>query len=232
MNLIKYLVALATVLALTIACQNSTATSQVNTNKAEQSKAAVPTTKATTKKKSILFFGNSLTAGLGVDPSEVFVAVIQQKLDSLNLPYRVINSGVSGETTSAGLNRIDWILDQYPVDIFVLELGANDALRGIDLSVPLKNLQSIIDKVKAKYPEANIVLAGMEAPPNMGQEYTSSFRNIYPALAKKNGTALIPFLLDGVGGIPELNQHDGIHPTPKGHQIVADVVWEVLKDLL
>ena len=184
-----------------------------------------------TKTKTIVFFGNSLTAGYGLSPTEAFPAIIQNKIDSLGLPYTVINAGVSGETSSGGNSRIDWILRQ-PVDVFVLELGANDGLRGIQLSETKKSLQSIIDKVKAKYPEAKLVLAGMQIPPNMGLDYTTDFRNIYPELAEKNGATLIPFLLEGVGGELKLNQQDGIHPTAEGHHLVAENVWRVLQGVL
>ena len=184
-----------------------------------------------TTKKTILVFGNSLTAGLGVEPDEAFPALIGNKIDSLNLPYEVINAGLSGETTSAGKERINWLLKQK-VDVFVLELGANDGLRGIPLTETRKNLQSIIDQVKAKYPDAKQIMTGMEVPPNMGSKYASEFRVIFPELAKKNNMALVPFLLDKVGGVPELNQSDGIHPTPEGHKILAENVWVVLKDLL
>lgn len=184
---------------------------------------------SSTQKKTILFFGNSLTAGYGVDPSEAYPALIQDKIDSLHLNYKVINAGVSGETTSDGNSRIEWILKQ-PVDIFVLELGGNDGLRGIPLGVTEKNLQSIIDAVKKKYPDAKIILEGIQIPPNMGADYTTEFRKIYPLLASKNNIELIPFLLKGVGGDPKLNQRDGIHPTAEGHKIVAENVWDVLKD--
>ena len=183
------------------------------------------------EKKIILIFGNSLTAGLGVEPDEAFPALIGNKIDSLNLPYDVINAGLSGETTAAGKERISWILKQK-VDVFVLELGANDGLRGIPITETRKNLQSIIDQVKAKYPDAKQVMTGMEVPPNMGSKYASEFRAIFRELAKKNNMALVPFLLDKVGGVPELNQNDGIHPTPEGHKILAENVWMVLKDLL
>jgi acyl-CoA thioesterase-1 len=184
---------------------------------------------STAKVKAILFFGNSLTAGYGVDPSEAFPALIQNKIDSLKLNYKVINAGVSGETSSGGNSRVNWILRQ-PVDVFVLELGGNDGLRGIPLTETRKNLQAIIDKVRAKYPEAKLVLAGMLIPPNMGQQYATEFKNLYPDLAAKNKIALIPFLLQGVGGDAKLNQQDGIHPTAEGHKIVAENVWNVLKD--
>ena len=184
---------------------------------------------STLKPKTILFFGNSITAGYGVDPSEAFPALIQNKIDSLKLNYKVINAGVSGETSAGGNGRVDWILRQ-PVDIFVLELGGNDGLRGIPLTETKKNLQSILDKVKAKYPEAKLVLAGMQIPPNMGEQYTTTFKNIFPELAAKNKITLIPFLLKGVGGEAELNQPDRIHPTPEGHVILAETVWTILKD--
>ncbi len=181
--------------------------------------------------KVILFFGNSLTAGYGLETDESFPALIQQKLDSLNLDYKVVNAGLSGETTASGKNRLEWILNQN-VDIFVLELGANDGLRGIPLNETRKNLQEIIDTVREKNPETKIVLAGMQIPPNMGQDYTSQFKNIFPELAEENDVFLIPFLLEDVAGIPELNQQDGIHPTIKGQKIVSENVWKVLKPLV
>ncbi len=182
--------------------------------------------------KRIVFFGDSLTAGYGLeDVEDAFPGLIQKSLDSLELDYKVVNSGVSGETTAGGRSRIDWILSQEP-SIFVLELGANDGLRGVPLKETRENLQFIINAVKNKYPQAKIVLAGMQLPPNMGQDYTTEFRKIFPDLAQKNNLALIPFLLQDVGGIPELNQADGIHPTVEGHKILAKNVWPILKPLL
>ncbi len=181
--------------------------------------------------KVILFFGNSLTAAYGLDVEEGFPNQIQLKIDSLDLGYTVINSGLSGETTSGGLNRLDWVLNQK-VDVFVLELGANDGLRGIPLAETRKNLQAMIDMVRTKNPESEIILAGMQIPPNLGIDYTTEFKNIYPELAEKNNVALIPFLLEGVAGIPELNLEDGIHPTVEGQKIVATTVWQVLKPIL
>lgn len=178
--------------------------------------------------KTILFFGNSLTAGYGVGIEEAFPARVQDILDSLELNYKVVNAGLSGETTSGGLKRLAWVLNQK-VEVFVLELGANDGLRGIELSETRKNLQAMMDMVREKNPETKIVLAGMQIPPNMGQDYTKEFRAIWPALAEKNDIKLIPFLLDGVGGIPEMNQADGIHPTAEGHKILAQNVWQVLQ---
>lgn len=184
-----------------------------------------------TFKKTILFFGNSLTAGYGLEPNEAFTALLQRRIDSIGLHYTTINAGVSGETTAGGNGRIDWIL-KSPVDVFVLELGANDGLRGIPVTETRKNLQAIIDKVKAKYPQAKLVLAGMMVPPNMGATYSTDFRNIYPELASKNNMVLIPFLLEGVGGVPLLNQDDGIHPNAAGEKIVAENIWKVLQKVL
>lgn len=188
--------------------------------------------KADTKTtKTILFFGNSLTAGLGVEPDEAFPAIIENKIDSLKLPYTVINAGLSGETTAAGRARINWLLKQR-VDVFVLELGANDGLRGIPVIETSKNLQNIVDQVKGKYPDVKLIMTGMEVPPNMGDKYASEFRIIFKQIAEKNNMLLVPFLLDKVGGVPDLNQPDGIHPTPEGHKILAENVWVVLKDVL
>jgi len=181
--------------------------------------------------KVILFFGDSLTAGMGLDPEDAFPALIQARIDSLGLEYQVVNAGLSGETTAAGRNRVDWVLNQ-DVDIFVLELGANDGLRGVPLDETRKNLQAIIDMVLAKNSETKIILTGMQIPPNMGNEYASGFKNIFPELAEKNDVYLIPFLLKDVGGIPELNQADGIHPTVEGQKILAENVWNVLAPIM
>ncbi|RZL19567.1 MAG: arylesterase [Pedobacter sp.] len=181
--------------------------------------------------QNILFFGTSLTAGYGLDPGEAYPELIQHQLDSLKLPYKAINGGLSGETSAAGKGRIDWLLKQ-PVSIFVLELGANDGLRGIPVKETTLNLQAIIDSVKVKYPDAKLMLAGMEVPPNMGDKYASDFRNMFKLLAEKNRMAFLPFLLEGVAGIPKLNQNDGIHPTAIGQKIVAKNVWSKLQPLL
>lgn len=204
-----------------------------NQNQQEGNKTTDAPTDTTKKQpvstvKNILFFGTSLTAGMGVNPEQAFPAIIQHKIDSLKLPYKVINAGLSGETSAAGKNRIDWLLRQ-PVDIFVLELGANDGLRGVAVTETNANLQSIIDQVKKKYPKAKLIMAGMQMPPSMGQKYTTDFKNLFPAVAKRNNMSLIPFLLKDVGGIPSLIQDDGLHPNPKGHQILAENVWSVLQ---
>jgi len=181
---------------------------------------------------NIVFFGNSLTAGYQLEnESDAYPARIQSRLDSLGYNCRVVNAGLSGETSAGGNSRIDWILKQ-PISIFVLELGGNDGLRGLDLKETKKNLQSILDKVKKAYPDATLVIAGMEVPPNMGKAYAKEFHDIYPSLAESNDATLIPFLLDGVGGIPELNLPDGIHPTAEGYKIVAENVWKILEPIL
>jgi len=183
------------------------------------------------EKKTILFFGNSLTAGYGIDQDDSFSGLVQDKIDSLGLNYRVINGGLSGETTAGGLSRLDWFLEDQP-EVFVLELGGNDGLRGIQLSETKSNLEKIIDKVRAKFPDTKIILAGMQIPPNMGQEYTDEFKEIYPVVAQEKDVTLIPFLLEGVAGDPELNLPDGIHPTEEGHKIVYQTVWPFIEQSL
>jgi len=180
---------------------------------------------------TILFFGDSLTAAMGLDPAEGYPAEIQKIIDSLGLNYSVVNAGLSGETTAAGKNRINWVLNQE-VDIFVLALGANDGLRGIAVEETRKNLKAIIEMVRQKNPDVEIVLAGMQIPPNLGTEYTTDFKELFPELARQNNVHLIPFLLEGVAGDPELNQQDGIHPTAQGYDIVARNVWEDLEPVI
>jgi acyl-CoA thioesterase-1 len=183
--------------------------------------------------RSIVFFGDSLTAGYGLaNPTDdSFPALIQKKIDDEKLPYRVINAGLSGETTAAGVRRIDWILRQ-PVDIFVLALGGNDGLRGIDPAVSRANLASILTRVHQKYPAAKLVVAGMQMPPAMGADFARAFGEMFPEVAQKFHATLIPFLLEGVGAVADYNQRDGIHPNVEGHQLIADHVWKVLRPLL
>ena len=195
--------------------------------KTEENRSELPAS----ERKTIVFFGNSLTAGMGLEPEQGFPARIQEKIDSLGLDYFVVNAGISGETTASGESRIGWLMREE-IDIFVLELGANDGLRGIPLTETRENLQAIIDAVKKNNPDVKIVLAGMQIPPNMGPEYTSEFRKLFPEIAEKNDAYLIPFLLEDVAGIPELNQADGIHPTEEGQRIVAQNVWDILKPIL
>ncbi|MEZ5275670.1 MAG: arylesterase [Opitutaceae bacterium] len=187
----------------------------------------VPNLRADEAAPAILFFGDSLTAGYGVDPDQAYPALIEARLHAAGYPHRVVNGGLSGETTAAGLRRIDWFL-RRPIDVFVLALGGNDGLRGIPIDESRRNLEGILRKVHERYPKARLILAGMESPPNMGATFTAAFREIFPEIARESGVALIPFLLEGVGGEPELNLPDGIHPNPDGHAIVADNVWPVL----
>jgi acyl-CoA thioesterase I len=183
------------------------------------------------RRSTILFVGTSLTAGLGLDPDSAYPQLIQRKIDSAGLPYQVVNAGVSGETSSSLLRRIDWLLRQ-PIELIVIETGANDGLRGIPIETMRSNVQQVIDRVKSARPNTRIVLVQMEAPPNLGISYTQRFRAVFPDLAEKNGAILLPFLLDRVAGRRELNQADGIHPNAEGERIVAENVWKGLRPLL
>lgn len=181
--------------------------------------------------KTVVFLGDSLSAGLGVKPAEAFPALIGEKIREAGLPYQVENAGLSGDTTAGGLRRIDWLL-QRKIDVLVIELGGNDGLRGLPVNALRANIQAIIDKVKAKEPAAKIVIAGMQIPPNLGPDYAAQFQRVYSEVAQANNAALIPFLLEGVGGLRELNQPDMIHPTAAGHRKVAEVVWRTLEPIL
>ena len=194
----------------------------------EPGPAAAPSADA---RRTILFVGTSLTAGFGLDPAEAYPALIQAKIDALGLRYRVVNAGVSGETSAGALRRMDWPLQQA-VAVLVLETGANDGLRGQDPEATRANIQAILDRMRRRSPPPRLVLAGMEALPNYGQDYRRRFRAIFPDLARRNGAVLIPFLLEGTAGVASLNQADGIHPTAEGHKIVAENVWKVLRPLL
>lgn len=178
-----------------------------------------------------LFFGDSITAGFGIGAAAAFPALVQQKIDSAGLAITVVNAGNSGETSAGGLRRIDWFLDD-PVDLFLLELGANDGLRGVPVDDIRRNLQSIIDRVRERNPDVVVAIAGMQIPPNMGPQYTSDFARLFPGLADANDGILIPFLLDGVAGDTSLNLADRIHPNQRGHEILAETVWEHLDDAL
>ncbi len=179
----------------------------------------------------ILFLGTSLTAGYGLPSNEAFPALIQRRIDEAGLGYRVVNAGVSGDTSAGGLRRISWLL-RAPVDVLVLELGANDMLRGLDLTVMRSNLQQILDRTRAAYPEVRFLIVGIRAAPNLGEAYGKEFEAVYPALAKANGLTLLPDLLEGVAGNPTLNQADGLHPTAAGQGVVAQHVWKSLEKLL
>lgn len=185
----------------------------------------------TGEKKTILFFGDSITAGYGLEKEQAFPNLIQEKIDSLQLNFEVINGGLSGETSAGGLRRIDWML-QKPIDIFILELGANDGLRGLPLDQTYNNLTSIIEKVRAKNPDVIIYLAGMQIPPNLGPEYTKNFKELFPRIVEEQKVNSIPFILDKVAAEKDLNLADGIHPNVKGHKIVAETVWSFLKQNL
>jgi acyl-CoA thioesterase I len=181
--------------------------------------------------RRILIVGDSLAAGAGIDLDEAFPALLQKEIEKRNWNFTVINAGVSGDTSAGGLRRLDWLLRQR-VDVLLLELGGNDGLRGIPPAATKTNLQGMIDRTKEKYPQARVVILGMKMPPNMGAEYQEQFEKIFPDLAKRNTSLLVPFLLEGVGGRPELNRSDRIHPTPEGHRILAANVWKVLEPLL
>ncbi|MBI5382447.1 MAG: arylesterase [Opitutae bacterium] len=191
---------------------------------------AVPSSGATSATKMMLILGDSLTAGYGLDDpaTEAFPARLQQLLNKAGASWRVVGAGLSGDTTAGGLRRVDWALRQ-PVDLFVLALGGNDGLRGLSPAATRANLDGILAKVRAKYPAAKLVVAGMQMPPNLGADYLDAYRAVFPAAAQAAGATLIPFLLEGVGGVPELNQPDGIHPTAKGHARVAETLWRELR---
>jgi acyl-CoA thioesterase-1 len=186
---------------------------------------------ATPQSGVVLFLGDSITAGNGLDLSQAFPALIQQKIDAKGWRFKAVNAGQSGDTSAGALDRLNWLL-KNPVEVLVLELGGNDGLRGLPVETTRKNLQLIIDRTKEKYPTAKIVIAGMKVPPNMGREYGDKFEAIYADLARKNKAPLIPFVLEGVGGVPALNLPDGIHPTAKGQEIVAATVWKTLEPVL
>jgi acyl-CoA thioesterase-1 len=180
----------------------------------------------------VVFLGTSLTAGLGLlRPEDTYVARLAALADSAGLPFEAVNAGVSGDTSAGGLRRLDWVLRE-PVDVLVVELGANDGLRGQDPEATAGNLRAILDRTRARYPAADVVLVGMEAPPNLGPDYTARFRAIFPTVAAEAGGTLVPFLLEGVAGVPELNQDDGIHPTAEGHRMMAQTVWPALEPIL
>lgn len=190
--------------------------------------ASAPVTREADERPVVLFIGTSLTAGLGLDPGQAYPALIQAKVDSADLPYRVVNAGVSGETSAGALRRIGWLLGQGPPAVVVVETGANDGLRGQSIDSLRANLEAILDAIDALEPRPTVFVAAMEALPNLGVEYGRAFRAIYPEVATRRGAILLPFLLDGVAGVDSLNQPDGIHPNPAGSRRVAENVWRVL----
>lgn len=183
------------------------------------------------KSSTVLVLGDSLAAGFGVDPSEAFPAVLQRRAEESGMLIRVINGGVSGDTTAGGVRRLDWML-KSPIDVLFLELGGNDGLRGLPIESTRSNLTAIIQRTRARHPKAEIVIAGMQMPPNVGRDYADRFRALFPEVAREEKASLIPFLLEGVGGQPDLNLPDQIHPTPQGHRMIASNAWPVLEPLL
>jgi acyl-CoA thioesterase-1 len=192
---------------------------------------AVPGFSAETNRQTIVVLGDSIAAGYGVELSESFPSLLQARIDEKKLPYQIVNAGVSGDTTASGVRRMPWLMKRE-IDVLVIELGGNDGLRGITPTETESNLEKIIDLARGKYPDVQIVIAGMQMPQNMGAKYTDAFQKIFPKVAREKKTALVPFLLEGVGGKAEMNQPDRIHPNPQGHKIVADNVWAVLEPLL
>ena len=204
------------------ACQSSTST--------PPSMAALPAATATPDKRAIIVaLGDSLSAGFGLPAAEAFTTLLQQRLDEKGYAYRVVNASISGDTSAGGVRRLEWSLEG-DVKLLLLELGANDGLRGLPVAELRKNLAQIIEMAQQR--KIQVVLAGMEAPPNLGAAYASQFRQVYRDLARQYGIPLIPFLLDGVGGKPELNQPDGIHPNAMGERLMTDNVWRVLEPFL
>jgi len=177
----------------------------------------------------VVFLGDSLTAGLGLDAGQAYPAVLDRRLDAHGTPARVLNAGVSGDTTAGGLARLDWLLKQKP-EVLVVELGANDGMRGLDLAMTERNLREIVRWAKSS--GARVLLLGMRIPPNYGPDYTERFQEMYPRIAKDMDVPLVPFLLEGIGGVADLNQADGIHPTAKGQEMVAANVEPYLEDIL
>ena len=182
-------------------------------------------------RRTILFLGTSLTAGLGLEPDSAYPQHIQRKIDASGFPYQVVNAGVSGETSAGLLRRLDWVL-RRPADVIVVETGANDGLRGLAVGATRATIGQVLTRIRQARPDATVLLVQMEAPPNLGQEYTSTFRAMFPELAREQGVALLPFLLEGVAGEPRLNQNDGIHPNNDGERIVAENVWRALRPAL
>ena len=191
-----------------------------------------PVTNAAPKTKGrIVVLGDSITAGFGLDPDQAYPAVLQRKLDAAGLPFSVVNAGLSGDTTSGGVRRVDWALGAG-AEVLIIALGGNDGLRGISPKQTEENLREIIKRARAKAPTISIIIAGMEMPGNMGKEFVEQFRDVFPRVAAETSAALVPFLIEGVGGVPELNQADMIHPTPDGQKRVAENVWKILEKVL
>jgi acyl-CoA thioesterase-1 len=217
--------------ALLAGCGGQSDAANVNRRTAARGDTAAPPAPAAPESRNLLFIGTSLTAGLGLDPENAFPNLIAERVDSAGLPYRVTNAGISGETTAALVRRLDWLLEGE-FDVVVVETGANDGLRGIPVGTARENIEEILARIRARRPDAAIILVQMESPPNLGRAYTDAFREMYAELAAKHDVVLMPFLLEGVAGEAALNQGDGIHPNEKGAEKVADNVWRVLRPVL
>jgi acyl-CoA thioesterase-1 len=232
-------IAVLVLFAVTIGCEGASqvqqrtlpASSPPPPSPPAQSASSGETARAEPERGVVLFLGTSLTAGYGLGDDLAFPALVQAMIDSAALPFRVVNAGISGETSAGGLRRLEWSL-QEPIDVLVLELGANDGLRALDVKDMRANLDSILTRTHRTYPNASLVLLGMEAPPNLGATYTTAFRAVFRDLAQKHDAALVTFLLDGVAARPALNLADGIHPNANGHRTVASTVWRTLEPVL
>ena len=220
--------------ALAMACGGSSAardtTSTTKPASPPESPAAAPDSAlaALDDRRTVLFLGTSLTSGLGLEPDSAYPQQIQRKIDASGLPYQVVNAGVSGETSAGLLRRLDWVL-RRPADVIVVETGANDGLRGLPVDATRRTISEVLARIRRARPDATVLLAQMEAPPNLGQQYTSTFRAMFPDLAREHGATLIPFILEGVAGVERLNQNDGIHPNNEGERLVTETVWRVLQ---
>ncbi len=197
----------------------------------EQAVAVPPPVAGVADTPTVVFIGTSLTAGLGLAPERAYPAVVGRLAESENLPIRVVNAGLSGETSAGALRRAEWVL-RSPADVVVVETGANDGLRALDIDSTRENITALIQRIRRTQPGARILLAQMEAPPNFGVDYTTRFRAMYPAIASETGATLVPFLLDGVAAVPEMNQPDGIHPNIAGAERVAETIWAALKPVV
>jgi acyl-CoA thioesterase-1 len=212
------------------ATENPTSDDVVPVSSASRADSAYSAPSSSPKVK-VLFFGTSLTAGYGLDPAVAFPRLVAQQAAAEGVPIAAINAGLSGETSAGAVRRIDWTL-KVPVDVVVLETGGNDALRALNADSLQKNLRALVDRVQRAQPDAKILLAVMEAPPNLGASYTKQFREAYVSVARETGVSLMPFLLEGVAGHAELNQADGVHPNEKGERVVAANVWKGLKPVV
>ncbi|HWP24133.1 MAG TPA: arylesterase [Candidatus Binatia bacterium] len=186
---------------------------------------------AAVQPRVVAFLGDSITAGYGVNPGRAYPALIEQEIKRRGWNVKIVNAGQSGDTTSGGLSRLDWLL-RTPIDVLLVELGGNDGLRGVPIDTIERNLMAIVRRSKQRYPQIHVIVAGMKLPPELGREYTTRFAQVFPRVAEETGAALIPFILDGVGGVREFNLADGIHPTEKGHQMIAANVWKALEPVL